>query len=105
MFAGIWCEWEGERGPKRAPISGTHLLYAFITTEPNEIVGAIHPKAMPVILPRDKWMMWLKAPWEQAQALVKTFPDGEMEPASRNAPGADGPISGNASPKSQGDLF
>jgi putative SOS response-associated peptidase YedK len=28
----------------------TNDLYAFLTTEPNAEVGAIHPKAMPVIL-------------------------------------------------------
>ena len=27
----------------------TNDLYAFLTTEPNTEVGAIHPKAMPVI--------------------------------------------------------
>ena len=34
-------------------------LYGFLTTEPNAEVGAIHPKAMPVILTteeeRDVW--------------------------------------------------
>jgi len=29
----------------------TNDLYAFLTTEPNAEVGAIHPEAMPVILP------------------------------------------------------
>ena len=28
----------------------TNDLFAFLTTEPNREVGAIHPKAMPVIL-------------------------------------------------------
>ena len=28
----------------------TNDLFAFLTTEPNAEVGAIHPKAMPVIL-------------------------------------------------------
>jgi putative SOS response-associated peptidase YedK len=103
MFAGIWCEWDGPRGPKKAPIPGPHLLYAFITTEPNEIVGEIHPKAMPVILTRDKWMKWLKAPWPEAKELVATFPDEGMEPAAKYPPGATGPISGQSKP--QGDLF
>jgi len=48
-FAGIWTNWtsvwkvnEGET---------TNDLYAFLTTEPNAEIGAIHPpKAMPVIL-------------------------------------------------------
>jgi putative SOS response-associated peptidase YedK len=28
----------------------TNDIFAFLTTEPNKVVGAIHPKAMPVIL-------------------------------------------------------
>jgi len=28
----------------------TNDLFAFLTTEPNSEVGAIHPRAMPVIL-------------------------------------------------------
>ena len=32
----------------------TNDLFAFLTTEPNAEVGAIHPKAMPVILMTDE---------------------------------------------------
>ena len=32
----------------------TNDLFAFLTTEPNKEVGAIHPKAMPVILTTPK---------------------------------------------------
>jgi hypothetical protein len=28
----------------------TNDLFGFLTTEPNDVVGLIHPKAMPVIL-------------------------------------------------------
>ena len=49
-FAGIWTEWIGVRGTKANPIEGRHLLYGFLTTEPNDVVAPIHPKAMPVIL-------------------------------------------------------
>jgi putative SOS response-associated peptidase YedK len=38
----------------------TNDIFAFLTTEPNAEVGAIHPKAMPVILITsaevDTWM-------------------------------------------------
>jgi putative SOS response-associated peptidase YedK len=78
MFAGIWREWEGTRGTKANPVTGKHLLYAFITTEPNEIVGAIHPKAQPVILTRKQWMTWLQAPWDIAKELVVPSPVAEM---------------------------
>ena len=31
-------------------MDGEHRLYGFLTTEANGVVGAIRPKAMPVIL-------------------------------------------------------
>ena len=49
-FAGIWCEFRGDRGTKSKPIPGPHLVYGFLTTQPNAVVEPIHPKAMPVIL-------------------------------------------------------
>jgi putative SOS response-associated peptidase YedK len=59
-FAGIWTSFKGERGTKAKPVPGPHLVYGFLTTEPNGVVGPIHPKAMPVILrseeERDVWM-------------------------------------------------
>jgi putative SOS response-associated peptidase YedK len=53
-FAGIWTKFKGERGTKSKPIPGPHLVYGFLTTEPNAIVAPIHPKAMPVILRTDE---------------------------------------------------
>ena len=47
-FAGIWTNWTSVRKVKEGET--TNDLYAFLTTEPNAEVGAIHPKAMPVIL-------------------------------------------------------
>src|ERR1700739_4210097 len=45
-FAGIWRLWTGERKGE----TGEHSLFAFLTTQSNEIVRPIHAKAMPVIL-------------------------------------------------------
>ncbi|MGY4568518.1 putative SOS response-associated peptidase YedK [Bradyrhizobium sp. USDA 3256] len=28
---------------------GPHLVYGFLTTEPNSVVAPIHPKGMPLI--------------------------------------------------------
>ncbi len=47
-FAGIWTNWTSVRKVKEGET--TNELYAFLTTEPNAEVGAIHPKAVPVIL-------------------------------------------------------
>jgi putative SOS response-associated peptidase YedK len=59
-FAGIWTTFNGDRGTKSKPVPGPHLVYGFLTTEPNAVVAPIHPKAMPVILTteeeRDVWM-------------------------------------------------
>ena len=40
-LAGIWRPWTGERKKDH----GEHLLYSFLTTEPNEVVASIHAKA------------------------------------------------------------
>jgi hypothetical protein len=41
-FAGIWTTWTSVRKVKEGET--TNDLYAFLTTEPNAEVGAIHPK-------------------------------------------------------------
>lgn len=48
-FAGIWTEFNGDRGTKSKPIPGPHFVHGFLTTPPNAVVEPIHPKTMPVI--------------------------------------------------------
>ena len=42
-------------------------LFGFLTCDPNDVVGAIHPKAMPVILTNEAEIeQWMTAPAEEA---------------------------------------
>lgn len=76
FFAGIWREWEGDRGTKKAPNVGRHKLYSFLTTSPNGIVEPIHNKAMPVMLmtPADVGR-WLEGTTEEALQLQRPAPE------------------------------
>jgi putative SOS response-associated peptidase YedK len=68
------------RGTKAEPVEGEHLLYSFLTSETNGIVGAIHPKAMPVILTTtEEYEVWLSAPANEALKLQRPLPDDMLE--------------------------
>ena len=57
----------------------TNDLFAFLTTEPNTLVGTYHPKAMPVVLRTAQQIdVWLTAPVEQALALQRPLPDNAL---------------------------
>ncbi|MDP1731124.1 MAG: SOS response-associated peptidase family protein [Devosia sp.] len=61
FFAGLRTSWHGTRCKDEGPID--HELFAFFTTKPNDVVGAIHEKAMPVILrTEEEWKVWLAVP-------------------------------------------
>jgi putative SOS response-associated peptidase YedK len=79
FFAGIWTKWNGARGTKANPVIGEHQLFGFLTTDANAEVGAIHPKAMPVILRTEAEIeRWMTAPAEDVPALQRPLPDGTL---------------------------
>jgi putative SOS response-associated peptidase YedK len=80
FFAGIWREWEGDRGTKKAPDIGKHMVFSFLSTDASADVAPIHPDATPVLLLDDGARdQWLNAPWEIARELQKPPPAGALE--------------------------
>ena len=90
-----FCEWTGDKGSKRQvwfamrdsnPFAFAGIWrpsdegprMAFLTCAPNALVGAVHPKAMPVILAPGDYATWLDGSFDQATALAKPFRDDAM---------------------------
>lgn len=63
-FAGLWRMAQGE--PR----------FAFLTCPPNATVGAVHPKAMPVLLSGERADAWLAG--EEAAGFQQPWPDADM---------------------------
>jgi putative SOS response-associated peptidase YedK len=84
FFAGLWAtEHTSVRKVKEGEV--TIDVYSFLTTEPNADVGAIHQRAMPVILTEpDEWDLWMSgAPWTEVQHLQRPLANGRLEIVAR----------------------
>jgi putative SOS response-associated peptidase YedK len=81
-FAGIWTNWTSVRKVKEGETIND--LYAFLTTEPNAEVGAVHAKTMPVILTTsDEAETWMTAPPDEAIKLQRPLPNGALRIVAR----------------------
>jgi putative SOS response-associated peptidase YedK len=51
-------------------MTGEHRLYAFLTTDSNDVVRPVHAKAMPAMLcDEEAWDCWLTGSLEEALKL------------------------------------
>lgn len=83
FFAGVWTPWTCVRKVKEGEI--TCDVFGFLTVEPDAEVGAVHAKAMPVILTtaeeRDLWLS--EASWSEVASLQRPLPDGSLVVVAR----------------------
>lgn len=80
FFAGIWREWEGDRGTKAIPDIGKHLVFSFLTTDASHDVAPVHSDATPVLLLDDEAReAWMNAPWEIARDMQRPPPPGALK--------------------------
>jgi putative SOS response-associated peptidase YedK len=76
-FAGIWTRWTATRKVKEGET--TNDIFAFLTTEPNTLIAAYHPRAMPVILTTSQDIdLWMTAPATDALTLQRPLPDNAL---------------------------
>lgn len=76
-FPGIWQRWHG---PIKKDGPNVELdVYAFMTTEPNDLTVSINHERMPVLLSSDEaFEMWLSGTPAEASALAQSFDPAKM---------------------------
>jgi putative SOS response-associated peptidase YedK len=79
-FAGMSTEFKGDRGTKSKPIPGPHLVYGFLTTQPNAVVEPIHPKPCQTRVTND--------PTERRRVREAGFSERDARAGSRREPPA-----------------
>ncbi|OEO32739.1 hypothetical protein VW23_010100 [Devosia insulae DS-56] len=82
FFAGIFApQWTSVRKTSEGMV--TTDLFAFLTTEPNDVIAKTNPDSMPVILRTPAEIAtWMTAPWEEAQKLQRALPNGVLQMVS-----------------------
>jgi putative SOS response-associated peptidase YedK len=74
FFSAIWAN----------PFQSERPHFGFLTTEANDVVGAIHPDAMPVILTTPEEVdIWMTAPEDDILRLQRPLPDGTLKIVSK----------------------
>jgi putative SOS response-associated peptidase YedK len=77
---------EEARGTKKAPVTGKHELFTFLTTTANKVVKPVHANAMPVLLLTEVDIeTWLTASTEEAFKLQRPAPDDLVVPEEKKA--------------------
>lgn len=82
FFAGIWTTWNGIKKVRDGPKD--FELFGFLSCNPNDVVSAVHPKTMPVILTQQEEIeTWLTAPWDEVKTLQRPLKGGELQIVER----------------------
>ena len=76
-FPGIWRRWVG---PVKKDGPTLELdVYAFMTTEPNELTASINHERMPVLLSNEvEFETWLRGTPDEAFGLVRSYDANAM---------------------------
>lgn len=75
FIAGIWRSWSGTRGTKADQVTGDHLVFSFLTSAPNKVVGRIHDRMPAILTDRAAQDAWLNSPASDAKTFQRPVDD------------------------------